>query len=141
MIRLLQDGFDYIQGSRYLSGGKAENTPLERTFANRFIHAPLLSLSGRHWYTDTTNGFRAYSARYLLDPRVLPFRDVFQGYELLFYLTVRAGQTGAKIAQVPVRRSYPKNQKTPTKIRGLAGKLMVLKQTILAALGFFHPQR
>lgn len=141
MVRLLQDGFDYVQGSRYLTGGKAENTPLERTLANRCIHAPLLSLSGRHWYTDTTNGFRAYSVRYLLDPRVQPFREVFQGYELLFYLTVRAGQTGAKIAQVPVRRSYPKHQKTPTKIKGLGGKLTVFKQTVLAALGAFHPKK
>lgn len=141
MVRLLQDGFDYVQGSRYLTGGKAENTPLERTFANRFIHAPLLSLSGRHWYTDTTNGFRAYSVRYLLDPRVQPFREVFQGYELLFYLTVRAGQTGARITQLPVRRSYPKNEKTPTKITGLGGKIAVLKQTVLAALGAFHPEK
>ena len=57
----LEEGYDYVQGSRYLPGGKAENTPLERTIANRLIHAPLLSLAGRHWYTDTTNGFRAYS--------------------------------------------------------------------------------
>ena len=65
MVAKLKEGYDYVQGSRYLPGGLAENTPLERTIADRGIHAPLLSLAGRHWFTDTTNGFRAYSARYL----------------------------------------------------------------------------
>lgn len=139
MVRSLADGYDYVQGSRYLPGGTAKNTPLERTFANRFIHAPLISLSGRHWYTDTTNGFRAYSARYLLDPRVQPFRDIFQRYELLFYLTVRAGQIGARIKQIPVERCYPKNQKIPTKINGIKGKIEIFKQTIFVIFGHFNP--
>jgi len=139
MVVKLEQGYDYVQGSRYLPGGVAENTPLERTIANRGIHAPLLSLAGRHWFTDTTNGFRAYSARYLLDPRVQPFRDVFQRYELLFYLTVRAGQIGMKVAHVPVQRRYPTNASTPTKITGAAGKIDVLKQTFAAALGKFTP--
>ena len=139
MVAKLNEGFDYVQGSRYLPGGEAENTPLDRTIANRVIHAPLLSLAGRHWFTDTTNGFRAYSARYLLDPRVRPFREVFQSYELLFYLTVRAGQIGMTVGHVPVQRRYPSNATTPTKITGMAAKLDVLKQTWAAAMGRFAP--
>lgn len=139
MVAKLYEGFDYVQGSRYLPGGSAVNTPLERTIANRWIHAPLLSLAGRHWFTDTTNGFRAYSARYLLDHRVQPFRDVFQRYELLFYLTVRAGQIRMKVAQVAVQRSYPQNTAVPTKITGMSGKLAVLRQTFAAAAGCFKP--
>lgn len=139
MVDLLQQGYDYVQGSRYLPGGRAENTPLERTIGNRLIHAPMLSLAGRHWYTDTTNGFRAYSVTYLCDPRVRPFRDIFQRYELLFYLTVRAGQIGAKIGHVPAIRAYPKNEKTPTKIQGWAGKLDVFKQALAAAIGRYAP--
>jgi len=139
MVAKLEAGCDYVQGSRYLPGGVAENTPLERTIANRFVHAPLLSLAGRHWFTDTTNGFRAYSARYLRDPRVQPFRDVFQSYELLFYLTVRAGQIGMKVAHVPVQRRYPTDVATPTKISGMGAKLKVLGQTVKAAKGAFRP--
>jgi dolichol-phosphate mannosyltransferase len=141
MIMKLKEGYDYIQGSRYLPGGVAENTPFERTVANRFIHAPLLSLAGRHWFTDTTNGFRAYSRRYLLDPRVVPFRDVFQRYELLFYLTARAGQIGMRVGHIAVQRRYPHNTATPTKISGFGGKFDVLKQTINVALGKFSPDR
>lgn len=140
MVRMLEEGYDYVQASRYLPGGQAENTPLDRAIANRFIHAPLLSLGGRHWYTDTTNGFRAYSARYLLDPRVQPFRDVFQRYELLFYLTVRAGQIGMRIGDVPAVRRYPKRSPTPTKIDSISKKLDVLRQTLDAALGRYAPR-
>lgn len=139
MVTKLDEGYDYVQGSRYLPGGIAENTPLERTIGNRFIHAPILSLAGRHWYTDTTNGFRAYSASYLLDSRVRPFRNLFQNYELLFYLTVRAGQIGMKITQIPVHRRYPINTKTPTKIHGLSAKIKIFKDVLKAALGRFSP--
>ncbi|RYD92844.1 MAG: glycosyltransferase family 2 protein [Sphingomonadales bacterium] len=138
-VAKLRDGFDYVQGSRYRPGGRAENTPLERTIGNRLIHAPMLSLSGRRFFTDTTNGFRGYSARYLLDPRVQPFRDIFTRYELLFYLTVRAGQIGMKVCEVPVIRSYPRGEAVPTKITGHGAKLAVLRQTFQAATGAFNP--
>lgn len=138
-VAKLQDGYGYVQGSRYAKGGLAENTPFERTIGNRLIHAPLLSLAGRRWLTDTTNGFRGYSTQYLLDAKVQPFRAVFQKYELLFYLTVRAGQLGYKVCQVPVQRSYPKGQAVPTKITGSGAKMDVLRQTAKAALGHYAP--
>lgn len=139
MVAKLEEGCDYVQGSRYLPGGAAENTPLERTIANRVIHAPMLSVAGRHWFTDTTNGFRAYSARYLLHPDVQPFREVFSVYNLLFYLTVRAGQLGLRVAHVPVERRYPDDGKVPTKIGGFASKLALLKETFVAATGGYTP--
>ncbi|MEM7779316.1 MAG: GtrA family protein [Pseudomonadota bacterium] len=140
MIAKLDEGCDYVQGSRYLHGGAAINTPLERTIANRFVHAPLLSLGGGHIFTDTTNGFRAYSARYLTHPEVQPFRDEFQVYGLLFYLTVRAGQLGLKVGHVPVTRTYPDSGKVPTKIKGLAPKVELLGETVFAATGGYTPE-
>lgn len=85
-VAALDEGIDYAQASRFIAGGKGINTPLQRLIAIRLIHAPLLSLAGRRWLTDTTQGYRAYSARYLLDARVQPFRDIFVRYELLAYL-------------------------------------------------------
>lgn len=139
MVAKLEAGSDYVQGSRYLPGGEAENTPLERTIANRLIHAPLLSLAGRHWFTDTTNGFRAYSKHYLTHPEVRPFRDEFEVYNLLFYLTGRAGQLGLKVDHVPVVRRYPESGKVPTKIGGLTSKLALLGETVTAATGGYTP--
>ncbi len=138
-VSRLQQGYDYVQGSRYRSGGRAINTPIDRTIAGRLIHAPLLSLAGRRCYTDTTNGFRAYSAGYLRDPRVNPFRNVFQRYELLFYLTVRAGQLKLRTCEVPVTRAYPPRTTTPTKISGLRGRFEILHELLDVVRGRYHP--
>jgi dolichol-phosphate mannosyltransferase len=139
-VTKLEEGFDYVQGSRYVPGGAAVNTPFDRKIGGRLIHAPLLSLAGRHWYTDTTNGFRAYSARYLSDPRVAPFREVFGRYELLFYLTVRAGQLGYRSVEVPVTRSYPAGEKPPTKISGFRGRIAMLGELFAVVSGRFNPK-
>ena len=138
-VQRLQAGYDYVQGSRYRPGGAAINTPLDRKLSGRLIHAPLLSLAGRRWYTDTTNGFRGYSAAYLRDGRVQPFRAVFDRYALLFYLTVRAGQLGLRTCEIPVRRSYPLNTRTPTKISGLAGRADMLRELLDVLLGRYSP--
>jgi len=139
-VAALEAGYDYVQGSRYIAGGRAINTPLDRKIAGRLIHAPLLSLAGRRWYTDTTNGFRGYSARYLGDPRVAPFRNVFQHYALLFYLTARAGQLGFRTTEIPVARAYPAGEATPTKVAGMRGRIDMLKELIAVALGRFNPR-
>lgn len=138
-VAKLDAGYGYVQGSRYLAGGTAVNTPLDRKIAGRLIHAPLLSLAGRRWYTDTTNGFRAYSAAYLSDPRVDPFRDRFQTYALLFYLTVRAGQLGYRTCEIPVSRTYPAGEKTPTKISGFKGRMAMMTELLDVVRGRYDP--
>lgn len=138
-VAALEQGYGYIQGSRYISGGQAINTPLDRKLAGRLIHAPLLSLVGRRWYTDTTNGFRGYSAAYLADSRVAVFRDVFQAYALLFYLTVRAGQLGYRTCEIPVTRSYPDAEKTPTKIIGVRSRAAMMTELLNVVRGRYNP--
>jgi glycosyltransferase involved in cell wall biosynthesis len=139
-VAALDAGYDYVQGSRYIKGGQAINTPLDRKIAGRLIHAPLLSLAGRRWYTDSTNGFRGYSARYLSDLRVAPFRNIFERYALLFYLTVRAGQLGYRTLEVPVTRTYPQGEAAPTKIAGFSGRLDMMKELVAVAFGRFNPR-
>jgi len=135
-VRALQSGVDFVQASRYIPGGTAENTPKLREFAIRFIHAPILSLfSGFHW-TDTTQGFRGYSRRILLDPKIAPFRDVFVTYEFLAYLSYRAPRLGYRCIELPTSRRYPKNE-IPTKISGVKGNFSVLIILMRACLGSY----
>lgn len=138
-IKALDEGFDYVQGSRFIRGGKAVNTPPLRLLAVRFLAAPILSLGARFWYTDVTNGFRAYSRKYLMHPRVQPFRDIFVKYEFNMYLTIRASQLGLKTKEIPVSRVYPKG-KVHTKISFLKGNLDFLLSQIKAALGGYNPK-
>ncbi len=137
-VAKLEQGFGYVQGSRYMRGGIARHTPLDRKIAGRLIHAPLMSLAGRRWYTDTTNGFRAYSAGYLRDPRVDPFRDIFAGYALLFYLTLRASQVGYSSCEIPVLRAYPR-ENTPTKISGLVARANLCRELLAVLRGRYNP--
>lgn len=138
-IALLDAGYDHVQGSRYIPGGEGINTPLSRTLGVRLLHAPLISLAARQRYTDTTNGFRAYSRRLLTDPRVRPLRDIFSGYELHYYLAIRAARLRHRVIETPVTRRYPSEGKTPTKISPVKGNLLILRTLISAALGRFNP--
>lgn len=139
-IAALKDGVDFVQASRFISGGVAENTPKSRDFAIRYIHAPMLSLfSGFRW-TDTTQGFRAYSQKMLLDPKIAPFRDVFNTYELLAYLSYCAPRLGYRCVEMPTIRRYPKGE-IPTKISAFKGNFAVLKTLVYACLGRYSPKR
>lgn len=133
------NGYDFIQGSRFIEGGQAINTPLIRKLAVKLIHAPIISLTAKHKFTDTTNAYRGYSIRYLTDSRVQPLRDIFMTYELLAYLSVRASQLGYKVCEVPVTRAYPKEGKIPTKISFLGGNFELIKILCKNAFGFYNP--
>ena len=121
----LKEGYDLIQGSRFIKGGRAVNTPL--------------SLAAGQWFTDTTNAYRAYSRAYLTHPAVQPLREVFVGYELLAYLSIRATRLGLKACEVPVTRAYPKTGATPTKIKGMRGNADLLKILFRALAGQYNP--
>lgn len=138
-VEKLKEGYDFVQGSRFLAGGAAVNTPPIRYAAVRLLHAPIISLTARQWFTDTTNAFRAYSRTYLEHPQVQPFRDIFQAYELLAYLSVRASQLGMKACEIPVRRVYPPKGKTPTKISFFKGNSDLLKTLFMNLLGAYRP--
>ena len=125
-VRLLDEGYDHVQGSRFIPGGCQRNTPLARLAAIRLLHAPLVSLAARRRYTDTTNGFRAYSGRLLADARIDVFRDVFSSYEIHPYLAIESARAGFRSIETPVTRCYPSSGKTPTKISPIRGNTRFL---------------
>lgn len=135
----LDRGVDHVQGSRFVPGGHAINTPLDRLLGLRLLHAPLIRLASGFAYTDTTNGFRAYSSRFLSDSRVDMFRDAFVGYELHYYLAIRAARLGFAVSEIPVTRRYPKGA-VPTKIHGFRGKVRLLGTLIAVVSGRFDPK-
>jgi glycosyltransferase involved in cell wall biosynthesis len=140
-IEALDKGYDHVQGSRFIPGGRAIRTPLSRLWAIKLVHAPLVSYSSGFHYTDTTNGFRAYSRRFLLDPRVAPFRECFLQYELHYYLAIQAPRLGYRVVEVPVTRAYPVHGKVPTKISPIQGNWLVLKTLVKVCLHQYDPLR
>jgi dolichol-phosphate mannosyltransferase len=138
-IDKLEAGFDHVQGSRFIPGGISENLPFSRWAGVKILHAPLISLASRFRYTDTTNGFRAYSRKLLEDPRVAVFRNLFVGYELHYYLAIRAARLSMNVCEIPVARRYPAHGPIPTKISPIRGNLRVLRSLFAACLGSYNP--
>ncbi|MBH3425498.1 MULTISPECIES: glycosyltransferase family 2 protein [Pseudomonas] len=136
-IEALKQGVDFVQASRFVEGGVAENTPMSRDFAIRFIHAPMLSLFSGFKWTDTTQGFRAYSRKMLIDPKMAIFRDVFNTYELLAYLSYRAPKLGYRCVELATVRRYPQGE-VPTKISSVKGNLSVLAVLFRACFGKYN---
>ncbi len=140
-IDRLSEGYDYIQGSRFLKDGRDIRTPLFRKLSIRLIHAPVISFAAGYHFTDTTNAFRGYSRRYLTHEKVQPLRDIFTGYELLDYLSVRASQIGLKVTETGVTRTYPPGGKVPTKIRFGKDHFLLLRDLVRTVAGYYNPTK
>ena len=141
IVEALDRGMGFVQGSRFVRGGVAVNTPPDRRLAITLFHAPVTSLAARRRYTDTTNGFRGHSRALLADPRVAPFRSIFDTYELLAYLPIRAARLGYRCTEVPVTRRYPPLGAIPTKIHGRRAQLELVAILLRAAAGRYDPGR
>ena len=137
-VSALDQGFDHVQGSRFIKDGRHENTPWMRLWGLRLLHRPLVRMASGFPWTDTTNGFRAYSAKFLKCDKVSLFRSIFSSYELHYYLAVQAPRLRFQCMEVPVQRIYPKSE-VPTKISSFGGNWEVLKQLLLVCWGRYDP--
>lgn len=138
-LQMLDDGYDLVQGSRFLPGGDYANTPLERQIAIRLIQAPLIALAGGFFFSDPTNAFRGLSRRFLTDERVQPLRRIFVRFNLQIYFLYRAAQLGFRVAEIPVVRVYPNDGTVPTKIVRWRTKLLVFRELLQVVLGRCNP--
>jgi dolichol-phosphate mannosyltransferase len=136
-IHELERGVDFVQASRFVRGGVAVNTPKLRNFAIQYIHAPCLSFASGFKWTDTTQGFRAYSRKMLMNDKLAIFRSVFNSYELLAYLSYIAPRMGFKCKEIGTVRRYPKGD-VPTKISALKGNYDVFAVLLKACLGKYN---
>lgn len=133
----LEKGYDMIQATRFSKGGSHKNTPLSRYLAIRIFHAPILSFASGFNWSDTTQGFRGYSKRLLVSNEIGVFRELFDNYQLLPYLSYIAPKKQYKCKEIGTRRIYPKG-KTPTKIKKIRGKLIILYDLIAVCLGLYN---
>tara|TARA_B100000927_G_C16425998_1_gene453476 strand:+ start:185 stop:946 length:762 start_codon:yes stop_codon:yes gene_type:complete len=134
-ISKFEEGYDYIQGSRFLKKGMSINTPLLRTFLIKFIHAPLMSIACRQKFTDTTNGFRALSSKFIKENFSFIQEQNLEYYEYYPYTCFLACRRKYKITEIPVIREYEKGKKIVTKIKTLKNYWLMLKPPLYQALG------
>ena len=140
ILREIEGGFDFIQGSRFLQVGDSINTPKLRHLAIKYLHAPITSLASGFKFTDTTNGFRGHSRRLLLDQNIAPLRDIFQTYELIAYLPIRASNLKYKVKETPVKRAYSTVKGKQTKIVGIKAHMVLFIILIKASVRLYNPK-
>ena len=131
---ILDDGWDFIQGSRYLPGGNYGNMPLYRQLASKFIHPGLFSLAVGRRITDSTNGLRAFRLSLLEDPRIDLNQPWLDQYELEPYLFFKAITLGYKVKEVPVTKIYPPKALGYTKMKPIFGWWSILRPIFLMGL-------
>ncbi|HEX9612969.1 MAG TPA: glycosyltransferase family 2 protein [Candidatus Bathyarchaeia archaeon] len=102
---ILENGYDYVQGSRFLPGGRGERTPFLRRVFTRLFPFAWTFLTGVRC-TEVTNGFRAYKASILQDPEINIWQDWLNGYELEYYLHYKVLTLGYRFTERPVSKTY-----------------------------------
>jgi len=107
---ILKEGYDYVQGSRFLPGGKRVKNPLLRGVFSRFF--PFFwTLFTNVRCTDVTNGFRAYKLKIFWDKRINIQQSWLDGYQLEYYIHYKVLTLGYKTKEVPVSKIYPYRHK------------------------------
>jgi dolichol-phosphate mannosyltransferase len=110
LIPILKEDYDYVQGSRFLSGGKRVKNPFLRgVFSRLFPFFWTLFTNVR--CTDVTNGFRAYKLKVFLDKLINIWQDWLDGYQLEYYIHYKVLTLGYKTKEVPVSKVYPYRHK------------------------------
>jgi len=127
---------DIVQGSRYLPGGTAGNTPVYRQIATRWVHPILFSIFARQRMTDTTNGFRAIRLSIFDDERIDLEQKWLDKYELEPYILFKAIRLGYRVAETPCTKIYPPKELGYTKMRPVTGWWSILRPIFLLGLGF-----
>jgi dolichol-phosphate mannosyltransferase len=107
---ILEEGYDYVQGSRFLPGGKRVRNPFLRGVFSR-IYPFVWTLLTNVRCTDVTNGFRAYSLRIFSDKRVDIWQSWLDNYELEYYIHYKVLTLGYRMKEVPVSKVYPYRHK------------------------------
>jgi dolichol-phosphate mannosyltransferase len=132
---MVEEGYQFIQGSRYLPGGDFGNMPFYRQLATRLIHPLLFSLFTRRRITDSTNGFRAIRLSIFDDPRINIDQDWLDKYELEPYIMYKAIRLGYKFKEVAVTKIYPPKELGYTKMKPITGWWSILRPIFLLGLG------
>ncbi|MDO8675745.1 MAG: glycosyltransferase family 2 protein [Candidatus Omnitrophota bacterium] len=133
---VVEQGFDVVQGSRYLGkAGSSGDMPFYRKVATR-LHPFIFSIFTGRKLTDTTNGFRAMRVAIFDDKRINLDQEWLNSYELEPYVLYKAITLGYKFKEVPVTKIYPpKNSGGYTKMKPFVSWWGILRPLFYLRLG------
>lgn len=129
---ILNGNYDFVQGSRRLSGLRAENIRLFRrvfTWVYSFIFRFLTGFP----CTDATNGGRAFRTRIFKDKSINLWQDWLNTYELEPYLFYQVVRQGFRVIEVPMKVIY--HDRGTTKMRAIRDWWRIFRPMVYLTLG------
>ena len=103
MIKKVEEGYDLVLGSRFL-GGRISHMPFSKRIGNILFSRVLSSLTGVK-ITDSTTGFRAFSAR------IAKEIDLINTFTYTQEQIIRAARQGFRITEIPVETRKTRNSR------------------------------
>jgi dolichol-phosphate mannosyltransferase len=131
--RLLATGADYVQGSRWMSGGRVLGPTGGRGLGTRLYSIAFSVLAGRR-VTDATNGFRIFRREILDDPEVDLDQEWLTSYDLEPYVLYKAIRRRYKVIEVPCTVRYHATG-SHTKMRGIRDWWRLFRPALLLRSG------
>jgi len=132
---IINENYDFIQGSRYLEkGGIGGDMPFYRKLATK-LHPFLLSMITGKKLTDSTNGFRAFRLSFLENKLIDIDQPWLDKYELEPYLLYKVIKLGYRFKEAPVTKIYPAKQLGYTKMKPITGWWSILRPVVYLGLG------
>lgn len=130
---LLALDLDYVQGSRWMRGGRVLGPSGGRAIGTRVYSLVFSLLVGRR-VTDATNGFRILKVGILRDPRLDLDQAWLTSYDLEPYMLYKAIRLGYRFAEVPCTVRYH-SREGHTKMRGLRDWWRLFRPALLLRSG------
>jgi len=131
---IIEDNFDFVQGSRYMPGGERVNIPVFRWITTGF-YSFLFKLIVRFPVTDGTNGFRAFKTEILKHPQINLNQKWLDRYELEPYLFYKTIILNFRVSEAPVTKKYPLDKIGYTKMIPFLDWWSILRPIIYLKLG------
>ena len=132
---LLREDADYVQGSRWMRGGRVEGPTGGRAFGTR-VYSLLFSLLAFRRMTDATNGFRIFRSRILEDPAIDLHQSWLTSYDLEPYLLYKTIRRGYRVIEHPVTVRY--HADGYTKMAGVRDWWRLFRPAVLLRFGLKH---
>jgi dolichol-phosphate mannosyltransferase len=132
---ILNSGYDFVQGSRFLKGGKTINQPVFRKLLTKAYPVLFTILTGKKC-SDITNGFRAFRLGMVYnDPLIEIHQNWLNRYELEVYLLYKVYNSKKyKKTEVPISILYHTNRNERTKMKPFIDWWRIFRPMILLKL-------
>jgi dolichol-phosphate mannosyltransferase len=131
LFEKIAQGYDFVQGSRYLGG---LNSPNIRWFRRSLtqLYAIIFRILTGFPCTDATNGGRAFRTRIFEEKKIDIWQDWLNTYELEPYLLYQAVKKGCKITEAPMKVIY--HGQGTTKMKPFRDWWRILRPMVYVAL-------